>query len=82
MMVKLGIFEELLANAKLDSIETLTVPQMIDELSRIRRCMAEDESLSDLAEPVRSIVVELEKRRRLAIAVADEADADKCLLKN
>ncbi len=62
--------------------DTCSIPEMIETLSIIAGCLRHDACLDDLAAPVQSICDELRERRRIAIAVAEELDAERCSLKH
>jgi hypothetical protein len=81
-MTKLDTHYAELADIRIEGSDSITVPEMLGILERIRKALVSDVCLSDLSEPVRSIITELEERRRIALAVADQIDAEKCTLKN
>lgn len=81
-MTNASEFESNLAQIRLETIENLTVPEIMAMLGRVKGAMAQDQALSDLAEPVRSIIVELENRRQIAMEVAIQVDAENCPFKN
>ncbi len=60
----------------------LSATQIIAQLRAMEKCMAGDFCLQDLAGQVTELRIELEQRRKLALQVADEIDAENCRLLN
>ena len=65
-----------------DECIALSVAEMIGLLTWIERNLADDDCLMDMAPDVSTLRAELAERRQLAIQVAAEIDAEKCILPN